>query len=207
MRREAGGAPGALRPPPGRPPPLPGVPCPPPAPGCCSGLRLARRWAPSASQLRARREDKLPLQQPKASAARSRRASAPGHRSSASPAPGAPPKHALARAWLRAGVWREGSTDCRRLLLQRWKAHFPTLVSKPRDSLTQLKGKGRGGIPAPPFCVSIIFPLDVVLGGNAPGVQRRGELLRELLGAINVRLLVLPLKASLEDLCLLLGRI
>ena len=64
-----------------------------------------------------------------------------------------------------------------------------------------------GETPAPPFCFAIIFPLDVVLGGNAPGVQRRGELLRELLGAINVRLLVLPLKANLEDLCLLLGRI
>lgn len=35
----------------------------------------------------------------------------------------------------------------------------------------------------------------------------RQELLRELLGAINVRLLVLPLKANLEDLCLLLGRV
>lgn len=68
--------------------------------------------------------------------------------------------------------------------------------------------KGGGGeIPAPPFRVSIIYPLDVVLGGNAPGVQRRGESLRELLGAINVRLLVLALKANLEDLCLLLGRI
>lgn len=70
-----------------------------------------------------------------------------------------------------------------------------------------MKGGGGEGIPAPPFCVSIIFPLDVVLGGNAPGVQRHGESLGELLGAINVRLPVLPLKASLEDLCLLLGLI
>lgn len=90
------------------PAPRPGLPQRAPACEALGSLGVATPRTPGR---------KLLFQQANASAARSQRASAPGHRSSASPAPGALQKHALARAWVRAGVWRVGSTDCRCLFL------------------------------------------------------------------------------------------